>query len=149
MPQPRRDSGLDDAQDALPRVFFLSVPWQVPCRPPRDWAAARSPLRGAFRLGGPEILTILVAKPPRRTRVLLRAERSGRSAARHGLSNSVAVSVESLSADALSWVASGRELGFATSQANRTPPTRSWGGVSGLISALTRVNELRRWRYFI
>jgi hypothetical protein len=79
--QPRQDSSLDDAQDA-PGVFFLSSPSQVPCRPPANWVAAGSPLRGAFRLDGPETSTVLVAKPQRRrTRVLLQAERSGWSAA--------------------------------------------------------------------
>jgi hypothetical protein len=65
MPEPRQDSGLDDA-GCSPRVYFLPVPWQVPCRRPRDWAAPRSALRGAFRLGRPQILTALVAKPQRR-----------------------------------------------------------------------------------
>jgi hypothetical protein len=138
MPQPRRDSGLDDAQDALPASSSSRSSSKSRAARPATGAAARSPSRGAFRLGGPEILTILVAKPPRRTRVLLRAERSGRSAARHGLSNSVAVSVESISAGALSWVASRRELGFATFRGETHAAHPLLGRGSGLISAQNR-----------
>jgi hypothetical protein len=124
-------------QDCSPRVFFLLDPWQVPCRPPRDWAAARSPLRGAFRLGGLEILTILVAEPQPSLRnhhdePACSCASNVHAGALHdiGCPGSVAVSGEWFSADALSGVASGRELGFVTSRGEMHAAHPFWGGLA-------------------
>jgi hypothetical protein len=145
-PSRGQDSSLDDAQDPL--LASSSSPLsQVPCRPPANWAAAGSPLRGASRLEGPETVTGLVAKPQRRrTHVLLQAERSGWSAALWVVPTPPP-SRTSLSANALWWLASARELRFVTSRGGTRAATPLRGRVRDLMSALNCRNELRRWRY--
>jgi hypothetical protein len=93
-------------------------------------------LRGPFRLGCPDIPTILVAKPPppslrnHHHEPACSCASNVDAGALHdiGCPGSVAVSGEWFSADALSGVASGRELEFVTSRGEMHAAHPFWGG---------------------